>query len=107
MDTPTETNEAGGVTVVVSSSSPTAETVQLSVSTDEQRIVAEEMSVGPDESQAIATEIRETGRYELTVAVEDGPEDSYPFSTEDYDVQQGSKVIVQIHEEDVFPTMGG
>lgn len=77
-------------------------TVTVTVTRSGTDFFDETRSVAPDDEPTLDTGIRETGSYELTVAVEGGPSETVPLDIERYDVRMGSNLIVEIGSDDIL-----
>ena len=71
-------------------------TVQVTVTRSGSAVFERRLTVAPDDEPSLDTGIRETGSYEVTVAIEGGPSVSNPFPVDAYDVRMGSNAIVEL-----------
>lgn len=92
---------SGDVEIVVRTAASDEVTVQLTVYADKTVFFEATIEVPPDGGHSVDPGIHETGRYELEVAVDDGPDESYPFGVEEYDLRMESDLIVAIGDDDV------
>lgn len=77
-------------------------TVHLTVSAANDTLVDSDFKIGPEDQQAADSGITDTGQYEVSITVEDGPTTSRSFSIDNYDVQNGSNIIAEIDEDDII-----
>ncbi|ESS03148.1 MAG: hypothetical protein A07HR67_01542 [uncultured archaeon A07HR67] len=73
----------------------------MSLSGDDETRLTEERQLEPDSQTAIDSGLSDPGGYELTVTVEDGPTTTRPFAVDDYDLSEGTDIIVEISDDDV------
>ena len=84
--------------VVLYNETPEQVTGAVSIITDDSVVFEDEISVDPSSRTNVYPDISETGDYTLTISLGDGREREYPLTIEDYDLRQGSNIIVEISE---------
>lgn len=107
-ETDTETAEPEAVEdieIVLTNYATAKQRGDLTLSADTETILEEKFEIGTDDQQSVDTEITEPGQYNLTVTTEAGPETSFPFSIDEYDLKTGSNLIVEIGDEDIMVMM--
>lgn len=90
---------AENIMIVLLNRTATEQLVHVTLSTDDDTLLDAKFTVAPNAKQPIYTGITETGQYELSIAVEDGPATSTPLSIEEYDLEMGSNLIAEIFED--------
>ena len=93
------------IRIVLRNVASAARTVTVTVSGDDETRLDEERQVEPDSQAAIDSGLSEPGGYELTVTVENGPTTTRPFAVDDYDLSEGTDIIVEISDDDVSVVM--
>lgn len=93
------------IRIVLRNVASAAKTVTVTVSGDDETRLDEERQVEPDSQAAIDSGLSEPGGYELTVTVENGPTTTRPFAVDDYDLSEGTDIIVEISDDDVSVVM--
>ena len=93
------------IRIVLRNVASAARTVTVTVSGDDETRLEEERQVEPDSQAAIDSGLSEPGGYELTVTVENGPTTTRPFAVDDYDLSEGTDIIVEISDDDVSVVM--
>jgi hypothetical protein len=93
------------IRIVLRNVASAARTVTVTVSGDDETRLDEERQVEPDSQTAIDSGLSEPGGYELTVTVENGPTTTRPFAVDDYDLSEGTDIIVEISDDDVSVVM--
>ena len=93
------------IRIVLRNVASAAKTVSVTVSGDDETRLDEERQVEPDSQAAIDSGLSEPGGYELTVTVENGPTTTRPFAVDDYDLSEGTDIIVEISDDDVSVVM--
>lgn len=93
------------IRIVLRNVASAAKTVTVTVSGDDETRLDEERQVEPDSQAAIDSGLSEPGGYELTVTVENGPTTTRPFAVDNYDLSEGTDIIVEISDDDVSVVM--
>ncbi|MFC7027511.1 hypothetical protein ACFQJ5_07790 [Halomicroarcula sp. GCM10025324] len=76
-------------------------TVQVTVTESERVLLDRSLSVAPADEPSLDTGISQTGSYEVTVAIEDGPSVTDPFPVGPYDIRMGSNAVVELSLEQI------
>lgn len=93
------------IRIVLRNVASAARTVTVTISGDDETRLEEERQVEPDSQAAIDSGLSEPGGYELTVTVENGPTTTRPFAVDDYDLSEGTDIIVEVSDDDVSVVM--
>ena len=96
--TPTDDSE---MVIVLRSATSTEHTATVRLTSDGSTVLERVVTVAPNGETALEAGIDQQGQYELTVAVENGPRETFPFSVDKYDLRAGSNLIATIGEESV------
>lgn len=105
---PSETENTDGadlaedIMIVLRNRTPTEQIVHVALSTEDDTLIDADFTVAPDDPRPIDTGITETGQYDVSITVEDGPATSTSFDVEDYDLGMGSNLIAAIDEEEII-----
>ena len=103
-DSSTESKNSSGpdhaedILIILRNFDTTEKTVSLVLSTPEETLLRGDFEVDPDAELPVNTQITEPGQYELTITVHGGPTTSTSFNIDDYDLQAGSDLIVEIDD---------
>jgi hypothetical protein len=89
------------ITIVLRNATSTEQPATVTLASDETTVFERDVTAVPNGESALETGIDQQGQYELTVAVENGPRETFPFSVDEYDLRAGSNLIVTIDEESV------
>ena len=82
-----------------SNDSSAAAVVRFSITSEGATISEGTVRVPAGEYESVDTEIRNTGEYELTVALDGGTRSSYAVDIGEYDVRMGSNLILTVYDE--------
>ena len=95
----TETRTAAErITLAFSNDSSAAAVVHFSITSEGATISEGTVRVSAGEYESVDTEIRNTGAYELTVALDGGAQSAYAFDIGEYDVRMGSNLILTVYD---------
>jgi len=75
--------------------------VYLLITHDDATTLDETVPLAPSSDRSIDSKIETEGEYELEVTVQNGLQGTYPFSIGKYELDQGSRLIVNISTDDV------
>lgn len=89
------------IAIVIRNATSTDQPATVTLTNDGATVLEREVTAVPNGESALETGIDQQGQYELTVAVENGPRETFPFSVDEYDLRAGSNLIVTIDEERV------
>lgn len=89
---------AEDIVIVLRNFDTTEKTVSLALSTPEETLLRGDFEVDPDAELPVNAQITEPGQYELTITVHEGPTTSTSFNIDDYDLQAGSNLIIEIDD---------
>lgn len=101
---PTATPPASeGIQIDVQNQDATETTVDLHLTRRDETLLDRQVTVPGEGRVGIDTGIDETGEYEFDAFVVGGPDlaAEFPFSIEEYDLQQGSNVILLVDGEQI------
>lgn len=79
-----------------------ARRVHLTLSAGSESMLNTTVALGPGEASVLGSGIGERGRYVLGVTVDRGPSESYPFTVGEYELRQGSDLVVRVGDHDVW-----
>lgn len=74
-------------------------TVTVMLTRHDEQLFHETLSIAADGRKSVNPGIVETGTYELTVSLADGTKEVSSIQVENFDIQQGSNLIVEIDSE--------
>jgi hypothetical protein len=89
------------IAIVLRSATSTEQPATVTLASEGTTVLEREVTVAPNGETALETGIQQQGQYELTVAVENGPRETFPFSVDEYDLRAGSNLVVTIGQESV------
>lgn len=90
---------AENIMIVLLNSTATEQLVHVVLSTEGDTLLDAKFTVAPENQQPIYTGITETGQYEVSIAVKEGPAMATPLSIEEYDLEMGSNLIAEIFDD--------
>lgn len=96
------TDRVEDIMIILRNTTASEITVHLTVSAANNTLVDSELKISPEDQQAAASGITDTGQYEVSITVNDGPATSNSFNIDDYDVQNGSNIIAGIDEDEII-----
>jgi len=87
----------GDIALVVRNHRDAASTVTVTVTADGTTVFEDTVKLDADESTTLdpGLDVTEDG-YELLVETEDGSAETFPFTVEDFDIQHGSNIEVDV-----------
>ncbi|QLG63173.1 hypothetical protein [Halorarum salinum] len=87
------------ITLAFSNESSTDVAVQFSITAGGSVVSEGEVQVPQGGYESVATRIDATGRHELRIEGDGELQSSHPFKIDEYDLQHGSGLIVEIHDD--------
>lgn len=92
---------AENIMIVLLNRTTTDQLVHVVLSMADDTLLDGAFTLTPDDHQPIYTGITETGQYDVSLTVEDGPTTSATLGIEEYDLEMGSNLIAEIHEDEL------
>ncbi|WP_424017841.1 hypothetical protein ACOZ4N_18535 [Halorientalis pallida] len=90
----------GNVPIRIDNQRDATSTVTVTVTAESATVFEDTVDVAAGESTTLDPGLDETGEgYELIAETDDGRRDTFPFSIEEYDLQNRSKLLVWITED--------
>lgn len=89
------------VAIVIRNATSTEQSVSVTLTNDGATVLEREVTAVPNGESALETGIEQQGQYELRVAVESGSRKDSRFTIDEYDLREGSNLIVTITEDRV------
>lgn len=104
--TPSENPSSGEVPAdpiefIIDNDTGSQQRVQVTLTGDDRTLIDESLTLAAGESRTFDSGIETTGKYDLAVALDEGPSRSMALSIEAFDIRQGSNHFVDITEEEI------
>ena len=90
------------IAVVLQNTTEQERTVEVAITHAQETVFEKTATVAAGGLQEFDTGIAETGDYELSVSVTDGPETTVPLDIDTYDLRYGSNLLVELDTDDIL-----